>query len=156
MIPDDGSTLGAFANCELVASHAPLNRNAQRARGPPCSASDSARSLASPCPIPSTSPHHTKATARAPVTVKGVITQTSPSVTERYSEFESGLEGSDDVDAGDKDEDKEVPDLCTEDEEEEEEQVKRVLSDTFSPRSSHTSRSRSPNSLNSTASSHPT
>jgi hypothetical protein len=59
-------------------------------------------------------------------------------------------------DAEDKDEDKEVPDLCTEDEEEEQDRVKRVLSDTFSPRSSHTARSRSPNSLNSTASSRPT
>jgi hypothetical protein len=58
----------------------------------------------------------------------------------------------DDVEVEDDDEDKELPDPCTEDYDEKGRE-ERVLSDASNPRSSHTSRARSPDSLNSTASS---
>jgi hypothetical protein len=81
-----------------------------------------------------------------------------PSVTERYSEPESGFGSSDEedeeadeeqaLDVDNEDEDEEVHDPYTDEEEDEE-----VLSDASGSRSSHTSRARSPDSLNSTASS---
>jgi hypothetical protein len=82
-----------------------------------------------------------------------------PSVTERYSEPESGFGSEDEEDeevdeeqaleVDDEDEDKEVYDPYTDEEEEEEE----ALSDAPGSRSSYTSRACSPDSLNSTASS---
>jgi hypothetical protein len=81
-----------------------------------------------------------------------------PSVTERYSEPESGFGSSDEED--EEVDEEQAPDVEEEDEDEEvhdpytdEEQDEEVLSDASSLRSSHTSRARSPDSLNSTASS---
>jgi hypothetical protein len=81
-----------------------------------------------------------------------------PSVTERYSEPESGFGSSDEEDEevdeeqalefDDEDKDEEVHDPYTDEEEDEE-----VLSDASGSRSSHTSRARSPDPVNSTASS---
>jgi hypothetical protein len=70
-----------------------------------------------------------------------------PSVTERYSEPESGFGSSDEEDG--EVEEEQALDVDDEDEDEEED----ALSDASGSRPSHTSRARSPDSLNSTASS---
>jgi hypothetical protein len=101
-------------------------------------------------------PTRTKARARARAqdTANGVI-----SVTERYAkpEFGSGISNEEDEDLNENqalehdqdDEDDELLDPYTEGEEKEDEQKKRIL---YYP--THTSRTRSPDSVNSTASSH--